>query len=488
MTERPKLGFGDYITLLLILAVAVGARFFYVQKYANKAQSNGPYVVQGSVTTSNNAESAEQLKNLVDNLRTNKGFVSEAPFSKGPETTAHTSPGYPYVLSLLARINPDKWQQWARYLQCVLGGLTAVLYFLFAFRAFRMRLLATIVGVFCALHPFWIANTAALNDGTLTAFALAWVLHLGARASEEDRHFSSLLYGLVLAGLALLRSTMLPFAFVAMIWFLWRCRRPGKGWLSALLAFLGFINGLLPWTLRNFKEPFKSPVPVVSSAYYHLSMGNNYDANGGPLSEEEHAKALARYTPDKSADQWIQDLEGSPKQVERYRKLGPPTLTHVKKRPDLFMQQRLEAAQSFLFSHAWFEDPPDPADRKRAGRTLVGVSAADPMPDWLASRYQTVFGGVLLGMLFFGMLGWRWSFGWRDSSSPMALALIWAPVPYILSHAGELHGPRMPLDGILLTYTAFAIFALLPGTRQSLLAGENPPPEEEQDPHAPPAR
>ena len=56
---------------------------------------------------------------------------------------------------------------------CGVGALTAGLYFLFARRAFRSRTAATLVGLACAAHPFWVINTPALNDGTMTAFLLA---------------------------------------------------------------------------------------------------------------------------------------------------------------------------------------------------------------------------------------------------------------------------------------------------------------------------
>src|SRR6516162_7273741 len=74
--------------------------------------------------------------------------------------------------------------------------------------------------------------------------------------------FTSLLYGLVLAAAALVRPSWLPFGFVALLWFLLRCRKLPRGWFVALLAFLGFANGLAPWTLRNF-QVLQDIVPIV---------------------------------------------------------------------------------------------------------------------------------------------------------------------------------------------------------------------------------
>jgi hypothetical protein len=54
---------------------------------------------------------------------------------------------------------------------------------------------------------------------------------------------------------------------------------------------------------------------------------------------------------------------------------------------------------------------------------------------------------------------------------PAVLAMIWIPLPYVLSHAELLSGPRLPLDGVLLCYTAFALLCFWPGLRRYLLDG-----------------
>src|SRR5262249_13818944 len=86
---------------------------------------------------------------------------------------------------------------------------------------------------------------------------------------------------------------------------------------------------------------------------------------------------------------------------------------------------------------------------------------------WLTQCYPALFYGSLLGMLLLGVLGWRWTYGWRREAMPTSLAGVWIPLPYILSHAQALSGPRLPVDGILLCYAAFALVAIFtPGGRQ----------------------
>ena len=43
------------------------------------------------------------------------------------------------------------------------------------------------------------------------------------------------------------------------------------------------------------------------------------------------------------------------------------------------------------------------------------------------------------------------------------IAAIFIPVPYILSHDDLMAGPRLPYDGILLCFAAFALVSLIPG-------------------------
>jgi hypothetical protein len=90
-----------------------------------------------------------------------------------------------------------------------------------------------------------------------------------------------------------------------------------------------------------------------------------------------------------------------------------------------------------------------------------------------------VLSSTLLILLLFGALGWRWSYAWRWESLPASLAVFWIPLPYILSHAENLSGPRLPLDGVLLCYVALALICLIPVVGRPLLHG--PAPESESE-------
>jgi 4-amino-4-deoxy-L-arabinose transferase-like glycosyltransferase len=468
MADIRRFGPADFLLLLLVLATAAGARVVYLTSCADGGRSDGPLRVQDARPPLANFTAPEDMRGapapsdldvLIHHVRERGWFGCQAPFAPAEEATAHTSPGYPWLVGLLGRFVAEaRLDSMVRWGQVGLGTLTAMLYFFFARRAFRSLLVGTLAGLFAALHPFWIIDTATIDDGTLCTFALAACLFLGGQAGEKGGAFASLLFGLALAGLALVRAAMLPFSFVAVVWFLLRSRTLPRGWLCALLAFLGFANGLAPWTVRNI-QLFKEPVPIVSSAYLHLWVGNNPQATGGPATEQTWQSAP------------VDEMKAIPNQPARYALLGKEVSREIREDPANTLRRRMMAALMFFVGDRWLKDG-----------TLAEVtpSGAENMPEWLKDAYPTTLQAVLLAMLGLSILGWRWTYGWRWESVIAVLAMLWVPIPYILGHAEGLSGPRLPLDGVLLCYAAFALCCLIPGINGPLLDPPEEGPKEEK--------
>lgn len=469
MTILRRFGSADFLLLLLVLLAAAGSRVWYLSVCADNAQKEGYLQVQDAPPVHppagrepDGAAASNELDSLVHKLKEQHEFAGPAPLAKGEEVTAHTAPGYALFLAglELSPLDLSPVDRVARWIQCGLGTLTAVFYFFFALRAFANRWVAALTGLFCALHPFWIINTAEIKDGVLTTFLLAASLLLGARASQSGGAISSLLYGLALAALALVRAALFPFTIVAMLWFLLRCRTVRRGWLCALLAFLGFTNGLGPWIVRDYKA-FGDLVPIADSTYLHLWAGNNPRANGGPQDTATMLEALAeaRGQDQKAVTEELAQREN---QKQRYDSLAGEVLKQVQSDPAGTYRRRLQAGLNFIFGADWF---------KQGVLWKNSGTEETEMPDWLAASYPALLYGSLLGMLVLGLLGWRWTYGWRSTAMPSSLALMWIPLPYVLSHAEALQGPRLPLDGILLCYAAFAIVYLIPPIGSVLWSG-----------------
>ena len=467
MADLRRFSLADWLLLLTVLGVAAGTRAWYLSAGTDNGNAPGPLRVEDAWrvppypdgTVRRGRPNPTELDDVVHHLQDSRSFKCLAPLASEAERTAHRAPGYPALMALLEGLTDylGPADRTGRWLQCVLGALTAGFYFLFARRAFRNLVVATLAGLFCALHPFWVANTAEINDGVLASFLMGACLALGARAGQIGGPLTSWLFGLAAAALALVRAPLLPFAFVAMLWFLWRCRSLARGWMNAFLAFLGFATGLVPWTVQNYRA-FQEVIPVVDSAWLHLWIGNNPGAMGGPMSDDSLQAVLAK-EPDASPA----ELAKLP-QPERYRKLAAAITREISGDPAASLRRRLRAGLYFFMGEHWFH----------SGELWQATAPGAPeaaLPPWLAQSYPAVFHAVLLGMLLLGVLGWRWTALWRWEAMPSSLAVIWIPLPYLLSHAGSLAGPRLPLDGVLLTYSAFALVYLLPIVGNPLRAG-----------------
>jgi hypothetical protein len=214
------------------------------------------------------------------------------------------------------------------------------------------------------------------------------------------------------------------------------------------LAFLGFVNGLVPWALLNLSLSTGVP-PIIESTYLHFWIGNNALATGGAPTDATLGQLQANSGGGRTAGP-----------ADRVRELGREALAQIREHPALTLGRRLQAGLSFLVGEQWLTD-----------RSLyrVNVQALPETPDWLVRSVATLLTAGLLVVLVLGALGWRWSYGWRHEAMPSSLAPMWIFLPYFLSHAAALHGPRLPLDGILLCYAAFVLACLIPSVGRRLL-------------------
>ncbi len=448
MRETPPLGATGWLGLVLVIALAAGARFGFLAYCCDGGASGSRLIVQGEGPRPEFASDVElrgqkspaEFDNIVHNLREDRWFGGLAPLADKEQQTAHVAPGYFWLASFFTA-DTD-----LRRVQMGLGFITVICLYFFARLAFANNCVAFIAGVLAAVHPFWIVNQGELADGTLITSLLAATLFLGTLASRTGGPLSSVLFGLSLAGLALVRATFLPFSFFALGWFLLRCRHVRLGWFAGLLALLGFGNGLAPWMVRNHTV-FKDAVPVADSAYLHLWMGNSPGATGGAVDE----KTLRASLPAER----VKELVAEPNQAKRYGRLSHDVVRQVRDDPTGTMARRISSGLRFLLGETWFqrqalvESRPD------------GIEPPALVGDWAAFAHAAA-----LSVLFLmGVIGWRLSHAWSGECRLATLALVWIPIPYLLSHAESLSGPRLPWDVPLIVFAGYAIAWLLPSVR-----------------------
>lgn len=394
----------DALLILAILAGAGGVRAWYLQNCANQGGDEGPIVVQAP--------------------------TPDLAADRAEPSSATGSPLYPWFawVTRQAAADPAQGDRLVRWIQGGLGALTAGLLYLAAARAFGSRLAALLAGVLAAVYPFWVADTAQLADGAVATFLMAVCLCLGSGFHRPAGFLSSWFFGLALAALALVRTALIPFAWVAILWYLFQSRRMTRGWLYAFLAFLGFVTALVPWAVRNYRQGHE-PLPVVHTAYRYLWEGNNPQATGGAW------KSGAGETADQGD-----------------RELGEAAWREVRGNPAGTLQRRLWAGLCFFFGEDWLT-------RRNVWQEREGGQAAE-LPLWLREIIPTGFYGFLLGLVLFALLGWRWSYGRGSAARLLAIAAVWVPLPYLLGHADALHGPRLPLDAALIAFAALGVAGL----------------------------
>jgi 4-amino-4-deoxy-L-arabinose transferase-like glycosyltransferase len=470
MSTIRRMELADLVAFALIVAAAAGVRVWYLSVAADNAATSGPLRVQDPRQAAppdiqpRGRAAGNELDELVANLTKDNRFAARTPFALEEEETAHVAPGYPYCLSVLERLtgNADKTDRLVRWIQAGLGAVTAGLYYVVALVGFRSRIVAVLAGLFCIVHPFWIVSTAAVDDGVLATFLLALSLFFGTRGAIAGGPLTSLLYGLSLAALALVRAALLPFAFIALLWFLIRCRAVPRGWLCAVLSVLGFVNGLAPWTVRNWQR-FQEPVPIASSVYLHVWIGNNPNATGGPLLDEMVKTLDWGEDPARPSKQ----LAAAARERDRSAVLAREALKVIQRDPAGTIHRRVWAVLSFFFGEEFLDH--DWGWVERNLQTQAG--GLEALPGRLGDHVATFVLGATLFVLLLGVLGWRWTFAWRRESRLLALAAVCIPLPYVFAHAEGLIGPRLPLDGVLITFAAFALACFVPGLGASLFAG-----------------
>ncbi|MFO0864786.1 MAG: glycosyltransferase family 39 protein [Gemmataceae bacterium] len=380
------------------------------------------------------------LENLIENRSQDDGwFGGRAPLATEEEKSAHRAPSYPWLRSIFVRLGFSGERAVRMFnLACGIGAVVCL--FLAARRSYDLSA-AVCVGVLAAIYPFWIVNVAEKTDGSLVVFGFAATVWLAVRALQTGGPTASLVFGLALGFIALTRAALLPFAIVGMIWFLIQCRRRTFGWFASLLATLGFSIALGPWMVRCWRE-YDQIVPIADSALLHAYIGNNPWADGGPMDE---FKLRATFPCDR-----LDALLKKRNQAQRYAMLAEEVSSFCRDDPQAAMALRNSAFQRFLFGERFIEH------RKLIERD----ESARALPESLERRSEFIMLTSLLSLVALGLLG---RVACHGNTGLLTIALLMVPLPYVLSHAETLSGPRLPWDAALIVFAGAALAKLWPG-------------------------
>ncbi|HQR06892.1 MAG TPA: hypothetical protein PLN21_08725 [Gemmatales bacterium] len=456
IANKPRSTLLTYLMGLLVLAAALGVRLYYLHEFQFiDKPATQVWQVQGRGMDLVPPNNVSELDQIVANIKKEgilNGFHTKAPLGPDKEEwTAHHAPLYPLLragIEMGAEYINFSPSTAVRYVHALLGALTCLLYYMIAWRGFgRHQLLALLVGLVAALYPHWVINVAEIEDGVLSSFLLAWSLYLAISVGQQGGTVRSLLLGLVLAALTLTRAALLPFAVVVQLWFCLRCRRISNGWFGCIVMVLGFVGGLTPWALLCF-DKFNAPIPIVTSSWFHVWVGNNASSDGSGFN----------WSMKKRLDPALVTKLELTSQQERYALLAETVVNEVIEKPWEACQHRLKSLMQFMIGAGTL-----------TGYTgfWPGVQSITP-PVWV----KPALVGSLVLLFALGFLGWRWSYGWKEQSAPLSLAVFWIPLPYLLSHAGTFHTARLPLDGVLIVLACLGFLCLIPGVGSCLLAGE----------------
>jgi hypothetical protein len=414
------------------------------------------------------------------------------------EHSAALSPGYPFFVSQFYRgvdaasgeLEPAERDRRARLAlavaQALLGAVTAGLVFLIAYRVFDSRIVALLAGALAVVHYLWIAGTGQIADGVLAAFLFAVTLHAGLRVAESAETGTAALFGISLGLLLLVRASLVLFALVALFWVISKLQDHPRASLATLVMLVAVFATPGLWLWRNYKL-FGAFVPITSRGGFDLWMGNSDAATGGALARGPtgpYGRFDARFEELSDRDDLVK-LPEPLRSLEMAKKAVWRPDGWIWSNVGRFLRLRGAAAlyfgtgQRFWIDEKAVELEPNPeipdeslaqadvsGDESASLRTLASTTAAaaPELPPYDARSKWTV---ILLWAGF--VVGLFRSHRWRENQGMLIWGLFAAALPVIATHAGLLHGPRLPVDVVLLVYCAFAAASFIPGWYRWLL-------------------
>ena len=375
----------------------------------------------------------------------NQGFSSPFYLLSGP--TALLPPLYPYLLSVIFRIF-GVYSAASALTILTLNSVFSALTCLPVYLATRLSLnarVAMFAGWGWAIYPFAIYFSAGrVWEYSLTSLLLTTCFWLALRLHLQ-RPVRWLWFG-ALYGLTGLCNpatfSLFPVLLLIPLWKLWKQRRSGS-WFSSdvlrsgLLAGVGIILVLTPWTIRNYRT-LHVVCPVRDGFWFEFWSSNNGDSTNPTIASTHPAS--------------------NPDEMRLYRSLGetdyiaskrPLVVGYITRHPGFFVRLTLRRAV-FYWTGFWSLSP----------------TYEQEEPFQLPNVF---FCGSLTLLMLIGLRDW-----WRRdraSALPYLLSILIFPMTYYISHAMmDYRQPIEPLIVILVVVGLRAVTARMRSRSKAISA------------------
>lgn len=408
-------------SLLLILAVALGLRLFYlsyeVRATPRLALQAVPFLYEPG--------------DIAYSLATGKGFSS--PFRADTGPTAWTTPVYPLLVAgvfeifgtftfpaLLAAVS----------LNILFSTLTCVPIFYSGRRIGGPGLAAGAAWLWAVFPNAVIIPFQWIWDTSLSGLLAAAILWATLAVADSPRIRDWCLYGLLWGTALMTNATLLAGLPFLLGWMAFRrYRQADARWLGkTALSFSTIILCCLPWTLRN-AVVFHSFIPLRSPLWLQMWLGNN----------DQYRDAFPG---------WLHPIDSIPERT-KYVRMGEVAYMEEKQRETLAWMKAHPARAAELFKQrfvaTWLGTPHPWRDFRRDPSLLIRTV--------FVSNFLAAIGALAGAIRFYA------NRALRPYAVPVTALPILFPIAFYLSQA--LLRYRYPIDPIVLLLVAGAADGLL---------------------------
>ena len=189
----------------------------------------------------------DRIGELTRNIYEGRGYV----YTDGPAfyPAMNRGPAYPYFVVLLYLLTGSESLISIQIAQAILHGLLCVVILVLGRRIFDVPT-AILASILCAIHPMLLWYTSRVWVETFLALLVALVALGTQLIIERPTAWRGILTGAAIGLATLTKAVMLPFAFLVVIYVVFRRIRGHLRYALLMLAVSVVI--VVPWTIRNY--------------------------------------------------------------------------------------------------------------------------------------------------------------------------------------------------------------------------------------------